>query len=57
METPEEESRRLEDEEYCWKYCPEERREGEDCSLNGGCPLLNKGKHHKWILVKESSNA
>ena len=27
------------DEIYCHTYCSKERREGEDCALNGGCPL------------------
>lgn len=32
----------MEDENYCWHHCPAERRDGEDCSLNGGCPLNRK---------------
>lgn len=27
------------DENYCGRYCALERRAGEDCALNGGCPL------------------
>lgn len=34
--------KRVVNENYCARYCHLERREGEDCALNGGCPLETK---------------
>ena len=36
---PDPEQERMDDETYCVLHCARERREGEDCALDDGCPL------------------